>query len=150
MKATPKELKAVQKMQPGVITLNGFLGSDTRSLNEIISEDLAALDRLGYTTAQIAERMEYFTRLSWDSYLEGELIDGIYLVQSEAYRGKLPCPFGHKGIYRKATTRLTNTKNQTEVCWSSLNIHLIGEHGFFEGRGSTFRLDPEILVKALF
>lgn len=150
MKATPKEYKAMQKMQPGVITLNGFLGSDNRNLNEIIAEDQAALDRLGYSAGQIAERMEYFTKLSWESYLEGELIDGIYLVQTDVYRGKLPCPFGHSGIYRKATTRLTNTTKQIEVCWSSLNIHLIGEHGFFEGRGSTFRLDPETLVKALF
>jgi hypothetical protein len=36
------------------------------------------------------------------------------------------------------------------VQWSDLSIHLIGAHGFFEGRGSFFRLEPAELVAILF
>lgn len=46
MKPTAQELKTIQRMQPGVITLSGFLGSDTRHLNEIIADDAAVLNRL--------------------------------------------------------------------------------------------------------
>ncbi len=150
MKPTPQELKTLQRMQPGVITLSGFLGSDTRSLNEIIAADAAVLASLDRTKEEIAARMDSFTQASWNSYLEETLIEGKYLVQTEIYRGKLPCPFGHAGIFRKAVTRLTNRSNGLSVVWTSLNTHLIKAHGFFEGRGSAFRLDPQTLVPALF
>jgi hypothetical protein len=140
----------MQRMQPGIITLGGFLGSDTRTLNEIISDDAAILARLGRSAEEIAERMERFTQLSWDSYLGNELVEGKYEVHTEAYRGKLPCPFRHSGVFRKAVTSLTNKSNGLSVVWTSLNTHLIREHGFFEGKGSTFRLEPETLVRALF
>lgn len=150
MKPTAQELKTIQRMQPGVITLSGFLGSDTRHLNEIIADDAAVLNRLDRSSEEIADRMESFTQASWNSYLEETLFEEKYLVQTEVYRGKLPCPFGHAGIFRKAVTRLTNQSNGVSVVWTSLNIHLIKSHGFFEGIGSAFRLDPETLVKALF
>ena len=150
MKATAQELKIRQRMQPGVITLGGFLGADTRPLNEIIEDDANALARTGYTARELAERMDYFTKASWDSFQDFALIDGIWQAETEIHRGFLPCPWGHKGIHRKAITNLTNTREGISVCWSSLNIHLIREHGFFEGRGSTFRLEPEVLAKALF
>lgn len=150
MKPTGKELKIMQRMQPGVQTLNGFLGDDTRPLNEIIQDDTIVLDRLGRTKEEVAKRMEKLTQASWDSYLEGILVEGKYQVQTEVYRGRMPCPFGHPGIYRKAVTTLTNQGNGITVVWTSLSMHMIGAHGFFEGRGSAYRLEPETLVKALF
>ncbi|MCB5246703.1 MAG: hypothetical protein LHW57_01580 [Candidatus Cloacimonetes bacterium] len=150
MKPTAQELKIMQRMQPGVITLSGFLGSDTRPLNEILESDSAALAALDRSQQEIADRMESFSQASWDSYLGETLIEGKYLVQTDVYRGRLPCPYGHPGIFRKAITRLTNQSNGLCVVWTSLNIHLIREHGFFEGKGSAFRLEPKTLVKALF
>lgn len=150
MKPTEKEIRIVQRMQPGVITLNGFLGDDNRPLNEIIADDGAVLTKLGYEPSELAARMDFFTQASWEGYLDGLLIEDNFQVQTEVYRGKLPCPFSHVGIYRKAITYLTNIKNGITVTWTSLSIHLIKEHGFFEGKGSVFRLEPEILVRALF
>jgi hypothetical protein len=78
------------------------------------------------------------------------LIDDIYEVETEVTRGKLPCPFSHPGIFRKAVTTLYNKKNKLTVRWTTLNIHLIRTHHFFEGKGSSFRLEPDILIKAIF
>ncbi len=149
MKATTQELKVTARMQPGIITLSGFLGDDTRPLNEIVADDAATLARLERSAEEIAQRMQYFTDESWNTYLGGVLLDDKYQVETEVYRGKLPCPYVHPGVFRKAITRLTNSANGISVAWTALSIHLIAEHGFFEGRGSAFRLDPEILVKAL-
>ena len=33
-----------------------------------------------------------------------------------------------------------------EITFTDLHIHLIGSHGFYEGKGSLFRLNPEELV----
>lgn len=150
MKATPQELKIMARMRPGAITLNGFLGDDRRNLYDIIEDDGRTLQRLGKQAGEIAARMNFLTRQSWDLYGEDILVEDTYLVSTDVVRGKLPCPFSHPGIYRKAITTLTNTKNGITVRWTSLSIHLIEAHGFFEGKGSPFRLDPETLCKAIF
>jgi hypothetical protein len=46
------------------------------------------------------------------------------------------------------TVELLDTSST--IRWSDLNIHLIAEHGFFEGKGSSFRIEPARLVAAIF
>ena len=150
MKATPQEIKIMARMKPGIITLNGFLGDDRRNLNEIIHDDELVLDNLGKTAKEIAARMEYLTKQSWDFPGEDVLVEDKYLVSTDVVRGKLPCPFGHPGVHRKAITTLYNRSMGLSVRWTSLSIHLIDAHSFFEGKGSPFRLDPETLIKAIF
>jgi len=150
MKDTPKEARIRARMKAGIITLNGFLGKDKRPLNEIIAQDENELNALGYTTEQLADRMQQFTNASFNSFEGMVVIDDIYEVETEVTRGKLPCPFIHNGMYRKTITTLKNIKNNVSVKWTSLNIHLIREHHFFEGQDSGFRLEPVVLVKALF
>jgi hypothetical protein len=150
MKLTPQEQKIMARMQPGVITLNGFLGDDERHLHEIIETDARALEALDLTSEEVASRMKYFTDMSFNEFNEEVLIDDHYLVSTDVVRGKLPCPFAHPGVYRKAITTLLNRKNGIQVRWTSLSIHMIERHGFFEGLGSPFRLEPRELCKALF
>ena len=57
MKQSPIMDKIQQNMQPGVITLDGFLGNDDRNLIDILEEDDAEVKRLGYTHEAIANRM---------------------------------------------------------------------------------------------
>ncbi len=150
MKQTPQELLIAQRMQPGVITLSGFLGDDPRPLNQIISDDAMTLQRLGVTGMEIAERMEHLTEKSKQVYEGSIVVDEMYEIETEITRGKLPCPYPHRGLQRKTITSCTHLSSGIKVRWTALNIHMIKEHGFFEGRGSPFRLEPEILVKVLF
>ncbi len=150
MKETPKERRVRSRMQPGVITLNGFLGKDKRTLNEIIETDERELQSLNRTAEDLVQRMQGFTDASFESFTNSVLLEDIYEVETEVVRGKLPCPFAHSGLVRKTITTLTNRKKNLTVRWTALNIHLIKEHHFFEGKGSTFRLDPTSLVAALF
>jgi len=150
MKETTKEQRTRARMMPGAITLSGFLGKDKRTLNAIISADEQELEKLGKTAEELADRMFYFTDASFSTYDGTITVDEYYIVETEVTRGKLPCPYAHGGIFRKAITKLTNTKNNTSVTWSFLNIHLIKDHHFFEGKGSTFRLEPAKLVETLY
>jgi hypothetical protein len=150
MKETPQEKRVRARMMPGAITLSGFIGKDKRSLNAIISADEQELQRLERSAKELADRMQYFTDASFSTFDGTITIDGCYVVETEVTRGKLPCPYSHGGLFRKAVTKLTNTKKNVSVTWSSLNIHLIEAHHFFEGKGSTFRLEPAKLVEALF
>jgi hypothetical protein len=46
MKNTEAEKNALERMRPGAITIQGFLGTDTRSLADIIEADAEEFRRL--------------------------------------------------------------------------------------------------------
>jgi len=150
MKETPQEKRIRARMMPGVITLSGFVGKDKRSISEIVSADETELDNLGRTPEEVANRMQAFTDATFDVFDARVVLENKYEVETEVTRGKLGCPFSHGGMFRKLVTTLTNRKNGITVRWTAMNIHLIKEHHFFEGKGSTFRVEPADLVKALF
>lgn len=150
MKQTPQEKKIQENMQPGVITLTGFLGNDTRHLHDIIAEDRNTIERLGISQEDIADRLQYFTNLALDSYDGFIIIYEIYHIEYKSYRGKIACPFPHAGMYPKGTISLKNLSNGKEICWTPLNIHMIREHCFFEGKGATHRLEPSEVRKIIF
>ncbi len=150
MKQTLKEIKIQSMMEPGVLTLSGFLGIDNRHFHAIIEEDEMALSKLNYTAEAIAERMQELMNLAGESYQESILVDGHFKIEVDYVRGKIICPFGHTGAIAKGLIQLTNLANQITVKWTPLSVHFIQVHHFFEGKGSVFRLEPETLVKALF
>ncbi|KQC03996.1 MAG: hypothetical protein APR54_09055 [Candidatus Cloacimonas sp. SDB] len=150
MKETPKELKIHQNLMSGTMSIDGFLGNDERHFHEIIEADRNELKLLDISTDEIADRLEYFTDKAFESYDGPVIIDKKYKVFYDSFRGKILCPFDHPGVYRKGSITLKNLQNDLEVCWTPLNIHLIREHCFFEGKGSTHRLEPTILSKVLF
>jgi hypothetical protein len=73
-----------------------------------------------------------------------------YRIRSEEWKGSLICPWPHPGRYEKRITTCQRLDTNEQIEWSDLNIHLIDAHGFFEGRGSSFRLEPADLVRILF
>jgi hypothetical protein len=62
----------------------------------------------------------------------------------------LVCPWPHPARFAKRVTTIRTAKTGRTIKWSDLNIHLIAEHGFFEGKGSTFRIEPGELIKVIF
>lgn len=132
------------------IVAGGFLGDDRRTLEEILEADAAEVSRLGTTFEAIADRMEALTGLArkglgttvrLDDRLEGSVNDN---------RGVMICPWPHAGRYTKTVTTIRRTDTGETIAWSDLSIHFIGDHGFFEGRGSHFRLEPADLIRILF
>ncbi|HQO17942.1 MAG TPA: hypothetical protein PLJ85_02070 [Candidatus Cloacimonas sp.] len=150
MNETLKEAKIRSRMMPGALTITGFLGNDERPLAEIIAADEEELKRLHRSVEEITNRMKYFSNASFDVYNNTIVIDDTYEVHTDTNKGTLTCPYGHGGLYRKYVTTVTNRKNNLTVRWNAMDIHLIEAHHFFEGKGSPYRLEPEILVKAIF
>ena len=150
MKETPKDKRIHKNLLPGQMSIEGFLGKDKRNFSEIISTDQAVLDRLDLTAKMIADRLQYFTDTAFESYDGSIIIDEKFEVNYRSFRGKLICPFGHQGVYRKGIVTLKNLVNDIEINWTPLNIHMIRDHCFFEGKGSVHRLKPSILKDAIF
>ncbi len=148
MKKNPKESFIERDMQPGRLVDDGFLGDDTRALSAIIREDLAVLDDLGITPAQLARAMRLITRAAMQGLEDPVEIEG-YVAHVYEARGWHGCPFKDNKRAAKRNTYVTDLKTGEQMRWSDLNIHLIEDHGFFQGKGAEFRLEPADLVRFL-
>jgi len=149
MKQT-KQLAAIQgKMAPGVITRDGFLGGDRRNLVDILTTDDGQARRLGYRHQDIALRMVELRDAGMAGLGEFLDVEPHFEVRVDSVRGKLPCPFGDPGIFQKTNTTVRNKRLGREITYTDLHIHMIGSHGFYEGQGSPFRLEPAELAEVL-
>ncbi len=136
-------------MQPGRLTLEGFLGSDPRPLTQILDEDANTIRALGLTHEQIAERMHQLGERARGGLGTSVVVDDLYEVRIADVRGVIPCPWGHPGTYPKTNVSLRNLATGDELAWTALSVHMVCEHGFYQGRGSRFRVDPPTAARAL-
>ena len=148
MQQTRQMDQAQHNMQPGVITLKGMLGDDTRNLVDILIEDDAEVRRLGATHEAIAARMQELQDKGMEGLGNEITVDAHFEIRVECVRGKLPCPFGDE-IFRKTFIQVQNLTLQRRITYTDMHIHMIAAHGFYEGRGSSFRLPPHELVEIL-
>jgi hypothetical protein len=132
---------------PSQFSAEGYLGSDSRSPDEIIEEDSAQIRRLSVSKEKIGAALR-------DLYVKAEralgnpvkVSDSITVCHEEA-RGQIPSPFPGDGVFPKGQVTVTNSAAKQSFLISPLSIHLIEKHGFFQGRGSTYRIEPEAAAK---
>jgi len=149
MKESPED-KRLENALRALGLLGGLMGSDARCVSEIVDADHARLSRLGLTARQVAGRMQQITDLAKAGLGMWVRIDDTLEAKVDEARGWLVCPWPHPGTFVKRITSVRVIETGASIRWSDLNIHLIGEHGFFEGRGSNFRLEPAELVAIIF
>lgn len=155
MKLKPTDREAFDKLRPGTLTAQGFLGSDPRPPEEIVAEDEAEFARLGLSFDEAAEALSGLAEAGGRGLGEPVTL-GRLLVQSGETRGVLPCPWGD-GVFHKNATSLRPVDLSPEACvdgedglvYSELSVHLLKAHHFCQGRGSPFRLEPATLAKLL-
>lgn len=126
------------------------MGYDTRSVSEVIDADAAELSRLGFTKEQAAERMREITQVAISGLGTWVQVGDDLEGKVDEAKGRLICPWPHKGKLSKRITVVKVIETGESIRWSDLNTHLISEHGFFEGKGSNFRIEPRELVRIIF
>ena len=144
-----KKKNSLETMEQNLRRAGGCLGTDKRSLAAILRADDAAVRRRGLTHARIARRLLALRQAGWKGLGEPVSRAPHFEVRVDAARGKLPCPFGDSGSFAKVNTTVRNLKRGAEITFTDLNIHLIAAHGFYEGRNTPFRLEPEQLMDVL-
>ena len=151
MKQSPRDKKLEEVLRSGKLVAGGFMGTDPRHPIEIIEQDVVAMEHLGITIHQLVERMQELTDLAkprLGSWITDD--SGTLRVKSEDFKGALVCPWPHPGRFDKRITTVEHIKTGRQVLWTDLNIHMIADHGFFEGKGAFFRIDPAEIVEILF
>lgn len=149
MKQTVQMQQIQEKMKPGVITRDGFLGSDRRNLIDILVDDDAEVKRMDLDHRIVAERMVELRDKGMRGLGDFITVEPHFEVRVDSVRGKLPCPFGDPGVFPKTNTMVRNLELNREILFTDLNIHMILVHGFYEGKGSPFRVEPKDLAEVL-
>ena len=145
MKKNPAQANVLERLAPGRLSRSGFLGQDERPLEEIIAADLAELGAAALSTAQVADLLDELFR-SAAAGLEAprSACGGRATVQLFEAMGRIPCPFACGGRTPKAVVQVK--AGPVSISFTPLQAHLIREHGFLQGRGCTFRLEPRDLA----
>ena len=139
MKENPRNIPVVESLRAGILSRDGFMGEDTRPFTDIILDDAAALAALGTNAVELAQKMTNLTKLGQDTPGITVTHKG-YAITVEEYMGKIGCPFRDHRAPKRNTT-VVGPKGQ-EMSWTDLNVHLIRAHGFFQGQGAPYRLEP--------
>ena len=150
MKQSPQDKILEQMLRSGKLAAGGFMGTDTRSPEEVIAQDTATLTMLGYNAAQVALKMQQLRDLARPQLGNWITVSEVLQVKSEDFKGFNVCPWPHLGRFEKRITTAQRLDTRQTISWSDLNIHLIKEHGFFEGKGAFFRIEPEDLISIIF
>lgn len=150
MKKSPQEKKLEDMLKSSKFSASGFMGKDRRNLWEIIDADATEVASSGKTMDEVAARMQQITDAGAEGLGEWVAFSDSLRVMVDDNRGIVPCPWPHHVRCLKRITTLCNSKTGTCVRWSELNIHLIKAHGFFEGKGSPFRIEPAQLIRTIF
>ena len=150
MKKSPQSERLEQVLRSSKLVAGGFMGIDNRSVSEIIDSDIAEISRLRFTTEQIAERMRRITETAIPGLGGWVEIDEKHQAKVDEAKGRLVCPWPHAGRFAKRVTTVKLAESGETIRWSDLNIHLIEKHNFFEGKGSSFRIEPGELTHIIF
>ncbi|MBD3285031.1 hypothetical protein GF359_01525 [candidate division WOR-3 bacterium] len=150
MKKSPQLERLEQTLRSSRLSARGFLGDDKRSLYEILDADASVVASLGYTMKQIAARMQEITDAARKGLGDWVDVDKNLLAWASDARGIIACPWPHAFRADKTVITVERTDSGKSIQWADLNVHLIAEHGFFQGKGSAFRLEPRDLVEIIF
>lgn len=130
-------------LAPGALCRDGFLGDDRRGLQEILDTDSAAARALGLTHRDIAAALaaacrEAMAGLGAPVHLPG----GNLVAEFHEAMGFIPSPWGEGKLFAKGEVVVADTATGERLVYTPLSVHLVGEHGFYQGRGSPYRLEP--------
>ncbi len=136
-------------MEPGHISSIGFKGKDKRSISEIIEQDKKIVERYNLTCSEIASALSLLKKKGEKGMGISINVDNIYEVTVDENRGFISCPFDTSNRFRKINILVKKLTTKETILFSDLSLHLIDKHCFFQGKGATFRLEPEKLVTFL-
>ncbi len=149
VKQSPQLDRIEHNMRPMCLCQRGFMGHERRKLVEILTDDQGTVNSLGMSHDAIARRLREIATTAREGWGDPVMVDGKFAVEVHEVRGKIPCPWGHPGLYPKTYVKLEKVETGEALVWSDLAIHLIEEHGFYQGRGSPYRLEPSELKRIL-
>ncbi len=149
MKLTPELQAVIDRMAPGALCRDGFLGKDKRMLMDIISADRAAVEAMGTSCEILAGRLESILKDALAGQGRAVKVGEFLTATYSPVMGRIPSPWPGEGVFAKGEIELVDSRTGKKLLFTPLSVHMIAEHGFFQGRFSRYRIEPEIFVSIL-
>jgi hypothetical protein len=139
-------------MRPGKLSEAGFLGPDEKLLTVMAEDNRYVVEERGLTHCELARHLRFLAS-KWD-FSDKEWCEPFY------YQGRRfqVCRFHWKGIQESpfrdgtqtsADAMVRNLDNGKEVSYSLLVPDMIERYGFYEGKGTKYRVEPQAIIDVL-
>lgn len=138
-------------MRPGASSTAGFLGPDEKLVEVLTADNRCVVEDLGLTHQELARHLHAqaavgYWQLKHQESNQPFLYHGRRFKISLTFtRGSQPSPF-QDGTQSGANASVENLDNGQELSFALLVPHMIERYGFYEGRGTSYRVDPEKIV----
>jgi hypothetical protein len=147
MEQSPPEKELMHNLGPSKFSAEGFLGSDSRPVDEIVSEDLWSLEKNQVDNEALVEALKSAYETAKKAFgAKVGIRSGVTAVFYESM-GRIPSPFQADGVFEKGEAVVEDEESGHAIVITSLGIHLIEKYRFFQGKGSRYRIDPDMAIK---
>jgi hypothetical protein len=154
----PDNEELERRMRPGIFSVKGFLGPHEQ-LSDVLAHDAELLAATGASANQLATKLDALISLAVGSKRD-VVVHSPFEIRITRFKGFQLCPWVESPIHGQCTTgggvqfgsidwHIRNKHNKTELKGPGLIVHLIRDHGFFEGPESPYRIDPVKLYRLL-
>lgn len=135
-------------MRPGGFSSKGFLGKDERLLDILAADNALVVEKHGLTHQQLARHLHLvgaLVRKNAPGPFTFRYHGHTYQGTAKLFRGFAESPF-EDGTRTNCEVTLENRGNGKKLTYSLLVPHLIERYGFYEGRGTPYRVDPAAVL----
>lgn len=140
------------QMRPGAGGLegssSGFLGSSESLVDVLRADNAYVVDELGLTHQELARPLLLLA--AFDAHDDGEVVyRGLrFDVETTAFKGSQYSPF-HDGTRTNLDVTIRNLDDDLSLGFSLLVPLMVERYGFYEGKGTPYRVEPSEIVELL-
>lgn len=137
------------EMRPGAASAKGFLGADEGLLAVLTEDNRYVVDELQLTHPDLALYLRAFAEIGSPTNGKAFVYRGRrFKVTLRHFRGYQESPF-HDGTKTNSEATIENLENGKSIDYSLLVPAMIERYGFYEGKGTPYRVDPARVVEVL-
>ena len=145
-----RSIKDLEKdMRPGALSRLGFMGKDESLLEILTMDNRFVVEMKKLTHQDLARPLAIVGAVAAKHGLE-KPYDFLYHGQrlratAVKFRAHVDSPFDD-GAKTNIAVTITNEDNGKKIAYSLLVPHLIERYGFYEGKGTPYRLEPQAIL----
>src|SRR5262249_29660994 len=149
IEALEKDMRPGAKVEVG--SEKGFIGADERLRDVLAADNRYVVDELGLTHQDLARHLHILAGIGAKFGNQTFVYHGRRLKvtgMNVASAGYQLSPF-HDGTKANQEATVHNLDNGKKVGYSLLVPQMIERYGFYEGKGTPYRVDPHTVVEVL-
>lgn len=139
-----------RRMRPGKLSRAGFLGKDEKLLNVLAADNEYVVEKLGLTHQELARHLHVLGAIGVRQKKEAEFLyhGRKFKVTVVFAAGFQESPFEDETKSNVNSTIMNVDSGKTLPC-ALLVPHMIERYGFYEGKGTPYRVAPAKIVEVL-